>query len=84
MVRGPNFHGSRKVEDDTVVMSRPSPPPSRFHSLTDLDGEVRFCLRESLRAVFVSELGSELSSTLVGQPTNEFRVLDSQFDSLFS
>ena len=44
MVRGPNFHGGRKIEDDTVVMSRPSPPPSCFHSLTDLDSEVRFCL----------------------------------------
>jgi len=83
MVRGPNFHSSRKVEDDTVVMGRPCPPPCRFHSLTDLNSKVWLCLRESLRAILVSELRSELSGTLVGQPTDEFSVLDSQFNGLF-
>ena len=83
VIRGPNFHGGRQVEDDTVVMSRPRPPPSRFHSLADLNSEVRFSLRESLRTVLVSELCSELSGTLVGQLTDDFRVLDSQFDGLF-
>ena len=83
MVRGSNFHSCRKVEDDTVVVSRPSPPPSRFHSFTDLNSEVWFCLRKGLRTVLVSELGSKLSSALVGQLTDEFRVFCGQFDGLF-
>ena len=83
MVRGSNFHGGRKIEDNTVVMSWPRPPPSRFHSFADLNSEVRFRLRESLRTVLVSELRSEASGTFVGQLTDEFRVLDGQFDGLF-
>jgi len=83
MVRGPNLHGGREVEDNTIVMGWSCPPPSRFHSLADPDCEVRFCLRESLRTVLVSELCSEISGALVGQLTDKFRVLDSQFDGLF-
>jgi hypothetical protein len=83
MVRRSDFHSGRKVKDNTVVMSRSRSPPSRFHSFTDLNSEVRFRLRESLRTVLISELRSESSGTFVGQLTDEFRVLDGQFDGLF-
>jgi len=83
MVRGSNFHSGREIEDDTIVVSRPCSPPSGFHGFTDLNSEIRFRLRESLRTVLVSELRSEFSGTLVGQLTDEFRVLDGQFDGLF-
>ena len=82
MVRGSNFHSSRKVEDDTIVMGRSRSPPSRLHSFTDLNSKVRFCLGESLRTVLVSKLRSGSSGTFVGQPTNEFRVVGGQFDGL--
>lgn len=83
MVRGSDFHSSREVEDDTVVMSWSRSPPSRLHSFADLNSKVRFCLGESFRTILVSKLRSGSSGTFVGQPTNDFRVLDGQFDGLF-
>lgn len=82
MVRGPNLHRGRKVEDDAVVVGRPCSPPSRFHGLTYLNREIWFGLRESLRTVLVSELSPKFSGTLVGQLAGEFRMLDGQFDRL--
>ena len=83
MVRGSDFHSCSKVENNTVFVSRAGPPPSGFHSFTNLNSEFRFCLRKGLRTVLVSELGSELSGAFVGQLTDEFRVLCGQFNGLF-
>jgi hypothetical protein len=44
MVRGANFHSGGKVEDNTIVMSRPRSPPSGFHGFTYLNSKVRFRL----------------------------------------
>jgi len=83
MVRRSNFHSGRKVKDNTVFMSRPRFSPLGFYSFTDLNGEVRFRLREGLRTVLVPELRSDSSGTFLGQLTDEFRVLDGQLDGLF-
>ena len=82
MVRGPDLHSGREVEDNTIVVGRPRSPPSNFHGLTDLNSVVRFRLRESLRTVLVSKLCPKFSGALIRQPPNEFSMLGSQFDRL--
>lgn len=83
MIGGTNFYGGRKVEDNAVVVGRPRSPPSCFHGLANPNSEVWLRLRESLRTVFVSELCSKLSGTLVGQLADEFRMFGGQFYRLF-
>lgn len=70
-----------QVEDDPLI-ARPCLAPSSLDRLADFDGKVRLGLCESLRAVFILELGSVLRGALLGQLAHDFGMTDSEVDGL--
>jgi hypothetical protein len=82
MIRRCDFDSSWQIKYDSTQSVRTRSSPRGLDGVANFHGELGFRLRESLWAIFVSEDSSVLCSALVGETTDEFRVLRGELNGL--
>ena len=81
VIRWRDLNSSWQVEDDPLI-ARSCLATSCLDRLADFDGKVRLSLCESLRTVFILELGSVLRGALLGQLAHDFGMAHGEVDGL--